>query len=61
MEVNSGAEIPLQPVEDPTLKQVAGPGKGCDSVGEPMLEQFEEDRNVWKGLVFKKLMEGRPL
>ena len=26
-EVNSGAEIPLQPVEDPTPEQVAGPAK----------------------------------
>ena len=58
MEVNGGAEIPLQPVEDPTPQQVAGPGKGCDSVGKPMLEQFVEDCSAWKGLVLEKLMEG---
>ena len=58
MEVNSGAEIPPQPVEDPTPEQVAGPGEGHDSVGEPMLEQFVEDCSPWKGLELEKLMEG---
>ena len=57
MEVNGGAEIPLQPVEDPTLEQVAGPGKGHDSVVEPTLEQFMEDCSAWKGLALEKLME----
>ena len=56
-EVDGGAEIPLQPVEDPTLEQVAGPRKGCDSVGEPTLEQFVEDCSPWKGLALEKLME----
>ena len=58
MEVNGGAEIPLQPVEDPTPEQVAGPRKGRDSVGKSMLEQFAEDCSAWKGLELEKLMEG---
>ena len=58
MEVNGGAEIPLQPMVDPTLEQVAGPGEGCDSVGKPTLEQFVEDCSAWKGLMLEKLMEG---
>ena len=48
MEVNGGAEIPLQPVEDPMLEQVAGPGEGRDSVGKLTLEQFVEDCSAWK-------------
>ncbi|GAB0190877.1 AN1-type zinc finger protein 5-like [Grus japonensis] len=33
MEVNGGADIHLQPVEDPTLEQVDAPEGGCDPVG----------------------------
>ena len=33
MEVNSGADIHLQPVEDPTLEQVDVPQGGCDPKG----------------------------
>ena len=58
MEVNGGAEIPLQPLEDRMLEQVAGPGEGHDSVGKPMLEQFTEDCSPWEGLTLEKLMEG---
>ena len=61
MEVNGGAEIPLQPVEDPMPEQVAGPKEGRDSVGKPTLEQFVEDCSTWKGLVLQKLVEGWPL
>ncbi|KAJ7415201.1 protein pxr1-like [Pitangus sulphuratus] len=39
MEVHSGAKIHLQPVEDPSLKQVDVPEGGSDLVGEPMLDQ----------------------
>ena len=35
MEVHSGAEIPLQPVEDPTLEHVETSEGGCDPVGSP--------------------------
>ncbi|GAB0206503.1 hypothetical protein GRJ2_003115900 [Grus japonensis] len=35
MEVNSGADIHLQPMEDPTLEQVDAPEGGCDPVGSP--------------------------
>ncbi|GAB0179144.1 AN1-type zinc finger protein 5-like [Grus japonensis] len=35
MEVHSGADIHLQPVEDPMLKQVDAPEGGCDPVGSP--------------------------
>ncbi|GAB0209117.1 AN1-type zinc finger protein 5-like [Grus japonensis] len=35
MEVNSGADIHLQPEEDPTLEQVETPEGGCDPVGSP--------------------------
>ena len=58
MEVNGGAEIPLQPVVDPTLEQVAGPREGRDSVGKPTLEQFVEDCSPRKGLMLEKLVEG---
>ena len=58
MEVNSGAEIPLQPVEDPTPEQVAGPREGRDSVGKPTLEQFMKNRSPWEGLALEKLVEG---
>ncbi|GAB0183456.1 AN1-type zinc finger protein 5-like [Grus japonensis] len=33
--INSGADIHLQPVEDPTLEQVEAPEGGCDPVGSP--------------------------
>ena len=58
MEVNGGAEIPLQPMEDPTPEQVAGPGEGRDCVGKPTLEQFAEDCSAWKGPELEKLVEG---
>ena len=35
MEVNGGADIHLQPMEDPTLEQVDVPEGGCDPVGSP--------------------------
>ena len=58
MEVNGGAEIPLQPVEDPMPEQVAGPGEGRDSVGKPTLEQFVKDCSLWEELALEKLAEG---
>ena len=58
MEVNGGADIHLQPMEDPMPEQVAGPREGHDSVGKPTLEQFAEDCSPWKGLELEKLMEG---
>ncbi|GAB0183722.1 EH domain-containing protein 4 [Grus japonensis] len=33
LKVHGGAEIPLQPVEDPTPEQVDAPKGGCDPVG----------------------------
>ena len=50
--------VPLQPMENPTLEQGAGPRKGHDSVGEPTLEQFMEDCSLWKGLTLEKLVDG---
>ncbi|GAB0206974.1 AN1-type zinc finger protein 5-like [Grus japonensis] len=35
MEVNGRADIPLQPVEDPTPEQVEAPKGGCDPMGSP--------------------------
>lgn len=35
MEANQGAEIHLQPVEDPMLEQVNVPEEGCDPMGSP--------------------------
>ena len=58
MEVNGGAETPLQPVKDPRVEQVAGPRVGRDSMGKPMLEQFMEDCGPCKGLALEKLVEG---
>ena len=58
VEVNGGAEIALQPVEDPTLEQVAGRREDSDSMGRSMLEQFVEDCSAWKGLMLEKLVEG---
>ncbi|GAB0187181.1 AN1-type zinc finger protein 5-like [Grus japonensis] len=35
MEVHGGADIHLQPLEDPTLEQVEAPEGGCGPVGSP--------------------------
>ncbi|GAB0185600.1 AN1-type zinc finger protein 5-like [Grus japonensis] len=35
MEVHGGADIHLQPVENPTLEQVEVPQGGCDPMGSP--------------------------
>ncbi|GAB0181326.1 AN1-type zinc finger protein 5-like [Grus japonensis] len=35
MEVHGGADIHLQPMEDPTLEQVETPEGGCDPMGSP--------------------------
>ena len=35
MEVNGGADIHLQPRENPTPEQVVAPKGGCDPVGSP--------------------------
>ncbi|GAB0178723.1 AN1-type zinc finger protein 5-like [Grus japonensis] len=35
MEGDGGAEIPLQPMEDPTPEQVEAPEGGCDPMGSP--------------------------
>ncbi|KAM6272131.1 uncharacterized protein M6G45_003315 [Spheniscus humboldti] len=39
MEVHSGADMHLQPVEDPMPEQVDVPEGSCDPCGEPALEQ----------------------
>jgi len=39
MEVNSGADIHLQPVEDPMPEQVDVPKGGCNRHRKPTLEQ----------------------
>jgi len=39
MEVHSGADLHLQPVEDSMLEQVDAPKGSCDPVGSPTLEQ----------------------
>ncbi|GAB0180577.1 AN1-type zinc finger protein 5-like [Grus japonensis] len=35
MDIDGGADIHLQPLEDPTLEQVDVPKGGCDSMGSP--------------------------
>ncbi|GAB0183894.1 AN1-type zinc finger protein 5-like [Grus japonensis] len=35
MEADGGADIHLQPVEDPTPEQVDAPKGGCDPMGSP--------------------------
>ncbi|KAM9590860.1 uncharacterized protein ACIBXB_005909 [Morphnus guianensis] len=40
MEVHSGADIHLQPVEDPTLEQVDVPEGGCDAMEIPHWSRF---------------------
>ncbi|GAB0186275.1 AN1-type zinc finger protein 5-like [Grus japonensis] len=35
MEVDGGADIHLQPMEDPMLEQVDAPEGGCDPMGSP--------------------------
>ncbi|GAB0179480.1 AN1-type zinc finger protein 5-like [Grus japonensis] len=35
MEVNGGADIHMQPMEDPTPEQVNAPKGGCDPMGSP--------------------------
>ncbi|PKU44013.1 hypothetical protein llap_5684 [Limosa lapponica baueri] len=39
MEVNSGADIHLQPMENLMLEQVDVPEGGCGPCGEPVLKQ----------------------
>ncbi|GAB0190893.1 AN1-type zinc finger protein 5-like [Grus japonensis] len=40
MEVHGGADIHLQPMEDPMLEQVDEPEGGCDSMGSPHWSRF---------------------
>ncbi|GAB0204275.1 AN1-type zinc finger protein 5-like [Grus japonensis] len=40
MEVNGGADIHLQPAEDPTLEQVDAPEGGRDPMGSPHWSRF---------------------
>ncbi|GAB0204055.1 AN1-type zinc finger protein 5-like [Grus japonensis] len=40
MKVDGGADIHLQPMEDPTLEQVETPEGGCDPVGSPCWSKF---------------------
>jgi len=39
-EVHGGADIHLQPVDDPTLEQVDVPEGGCDPAGSPQWSRF---------------------
>ncbi|KAK4828632.1 hypothetical protein QYF61_000280 [Mycteria americana] len=49
MEVNGGADIQLQPVEDPTPEQVDVPEGGCDPVGSPCWRRLlAEPVNLWR-------------
>lgn len=48
VEVNSGADSPLQPLEDPMLKQASG--RTCSLVGDPSwISLFLKDCIPWKG------------
>ncbi|GAB0183513.1 AN1-type zinc finger protein 5-like [Grus japonensis] len=40
MEVNGGADIHLQPMEDPTPEQVEAPERGCDPMGSLRWSKF---------------------
>ncbi|GAB0180782.1 AN1-type zinc finger protein 5-like [Grus japonensis] len=40
MDVHGGADIHLQPVEDPTPEQVEAPEGGCDPKGSPRWSKF---------------------
>ncbi|GAB0184578.1 AN1-type zinc finger protein 5-like [Grus japonensis] len=40
MEDDGGADIHLQPVEDPTLEQVEAPKGGCDPMESPRWSKF---------------------
>ncbi|KAK4832278.1 hypothetical protein QYF61_021677 [Mycteria americana] len=51
MEVHSGADIHLQPVEDPMLEQDCTPWKG------PILEQFVKNCSLGEGPMLEKFME----
>ncbi|GAB0208202.1 AN1-type zinc finger protein 5-like [Grus japonensis] len=59
MEVHSGADIHLQPMEDPTLEQVETPEGGCDPVGSPRWSRFAGRTcdpvgdPCWRSLVLK--------
>jgi len=73
MEVRGGADIHLQPTEDPTPEQVGVPKgdcdpmenprwsslilKGCTPWKGPTLEQFMKNCSLWKGLALKKFLE----
>ncbi|GAB0183221.1 hypothetical protein GRJ2_000787400 [Grus japonensis] len=43
MEVHGGADIHLQPMEDPTLEQVEAPEGGCDHIGSPCWSRLLQD------------------
>ena len=52
MDVHGGADIHLQPVEDPTLEQVDVPEGDCDPMGDPRWSSlFLKDCIPWKGHV----------
>ncbi|GAB0179988.1 hypothetical protein GRJ2_000464100 [Grus japonensis] len=51
MEVNGGADIHLQPMEDPTLEQVDAPKGGCDPMGS----------SRWSRLLAAPVDHGRPM
>ncbi|GAB0189090.1 AN1-type zinc finger protein 5-like [Grus japonensis] len=40
MEVDGGADIHLQPMEDPTLEQMEAPEGDCDPMGSPHWSRF---------------------
>ncbi|KAK4828288.1 hypothetical protein QYF61_024953 [Mycteria americana] len=57
MDVNGGADIHLQPMEDPMLEQVDTPKGGCDP--GTTLEQSVPERLVtpWKGPMLEQLVK----
>ncbi|GAB0181363.1 hypothetical protein GRJ2_000601600 [Grus japonensis] len=73
MEDDGGADIQLQPMDDPTPEQVDAPEGGCDPVGSPHWsslflkdctpwkgptgEQFMKNCSLWEGLTLEKFME----
>ncbi|GAB0182572.1 AN1-type zinc finger protein 5-like [Grus japonensis] len=66
MGVHGGADIHLQPMEDPTPEQVEAPEGGCDPVGSPRWSKLlagpvdpwrEEPRLEQGGLMAKCIQE----
>ena len=58
MESTGGADIHLQPMENPMPEQVDVPKGGCDPMGDPCWSSlFLKDCILWKGPMLEPFMK----